>query len=110
MAQCSTIETVKGSQVILAVLAGHRGGPVVVNLAPIRFLSIALHCPVAGLLPAVEAALLLISRYLYPALLRGAGISALHAKQDYAMYEIPCMMLGFLLQQSSNGLFFILFF
>lgn len=47
----------------------------------------------AGLLPALVAALLLVSLYLYPALLCGAGISALHTKQDYAVYEIPVVRL-----------------
>lgn len=59
-----------------------------VNLAPIRCLSIALHCPVAGLLPAVEAALLLVSWYLCSALWCRHKIPKIK-KQDYAVYEIP---------------------
>lgn len=43
----------------------------------------------AGLLPAVEAALLFVPGCLYPAPLCGAGISALHTKQVYAVYESP---------------------
>lgn len=43
----------------------------------------------AGLLPAVEAALLLVTQNLHLALLCGAGMSALHTKQGYATYDIP---------------------
>lgn len=60
----------------IVVSAGHYDRPMVINLASLKCLGILLQCPMAGLLPTLEVALMLFPGYLYPDPLCGADISA----------------------------------
>lgn len=67
----------------IVVSAGLYDRPVVINLASLRCSGIALHYHMTELLPALEVALLLVPRYLYPDPLCGVDRSAHRAELRY---------------------------